>query len=70
MKIVNKRNAVFGWFAWKVGKGMFRKKAKGVLPGRSQGSGKRKPAIFAGVAAALGGLAILKRKRKGGEPES
>ncbi|HEX9417062.1 MAG TPA: hypothetical protein VF895_10195 [Gaiellaceae bacterium] len=67
MGIVNKRNAVLGWAAWKVGKGMFRKKAKGVLPGKSQHSSKRKPAMFAGLIAAVGGAAWLKRKRKGGE---
>jgi hypothetical protein len=70
MGILNKRNAVLGWAAWKVGKGMFRKKAKGVIPRRSHGSGKKKPAIFAGIAAGLGGLAFLKRKRKSGESES
>jgi hypothetical protein len=69
MKIVNKRNAMLGWLAWKVGKGMARKKAKGVLPGRSQPSGKKKPAILAGLAAGIGGLAFLKRKRKGSEAE-
>ena len=68
MGIVNKRNAVLGWLAWKVGKGMAKKKAKGVLPSKSQSSGKRKPAMFAGLAAALGGAAWLRRKRKSGEP--
>jgi MYXO-CTERM domain-containing protein len=72
MGIVNRRNAFLGWVAWKVGKGMARKKAKGVMPGKSQSSsGKRKPAMFAGLAAALGGAAWLRRKRKGGDsPES
>ncbi len=65
MGIVNKRNAFLGWFAWKVGKGMARKKAKGVIPGKSQSS-KKKPAMFAGLAAALGGAAWLRRKRKSG----
>jgi hypothetical protein len=67
MKILTKRNALLGWVTWKVGKNVAKKKAKGVVAGKSQASSKKKPAIFAGVAAALGGLAILKRKRKSGE---
>ncbi len=70
MKILTKRNAVLGWLTWKVGKGVAKKKAKGVVPGKSQGSGKRKAGVFAGIAAAVGGLAILKKlKRKGGGAE-
>jgi hypothetical protein len=63
MGIMNKRNAVLGWATWKVGKGMMKKKAKGAVPRKAQSSSKKKPAIFAGLAA-LGGLAVLKRKRK------
>jgi len=62
----NKRNAMLGWLAWKVGKGVAKKKAKSAVPGTSQASGKGKPAMFAGIAAALGGVALLRRKRKGG----
>jgi MYXO-CTERM domain-containing protein len=67
MGILNKRNAVLGWLTWKVGKGVAKKKAKSAVPGKSQAGGKRKPALFAGVAAALGGAALLRRRRKDGD---
>ena len=66
MGMFNKRNAMLGWLAWKVGKGVAKKKAKGAVPGKSQTSGKGKPAMLAGIAAALGGAAWLRRKRKDG----
>ena len=66
MGMFNKRNAMLGWLAWKVGKGVAKKKAKGVVPGRSQASGKGKPALLAGIAAALGSAVWLRRKRKDG----
>jgi LPXTG-motif cell wall-anchored protein len=70
MKILTKRNALLGWLTWKVGKGVAKKKAKGVVPGKSS-SGKKKPvAAIAGLGAALGGLALLKRKRKSGDSSS
>ncbi len=65
MGIMNRRNAALGWAAWKVGKGVMRKKAKGAMPGKKHGGSKKKPAIFAGLAG-LGALAVLKRRRKGG----
>jgi len=68
-KIFTKRNALLGWTAWKVGKGIAKKKAKGAVPGKSKSSGKKKPAaILAGLGAALGGLAVLKRKHKSDSP--
>jgi len=70
-KIFTKRNAVLGWTAWKVGKGIAKKKAKSAVPGKSKSSGRKKPAaILAGLGAAIGGLAILKRKRRGGDSSS
>jgi LPXTG-motif cell wall-anchored protein len=67
MGIFNKRNAMLGWLTWKVGKGAAKKKAKGAMPGKSQTGGKNKPALFAGIAAALGGAALLRRRRKDGD---
>ena len=68
-KILTKRNAVLGWAAWKVGKGMFKKKSKGLLHGQSHSGGgkKKKVGLIAGIGATLGGLALLKRKRKSGD---
>jgi hypothetical protein len=57
MKIFTKRNAVVGWTAWKVGKVMLKKKTK------SGGGGKKKVGILAGIGAAIGITALLKRKR-------
>lgn len=66
MGIMNKRNAVLGWLTWTAGKRIAKKKVKGAVPGKSQSSSKRKPALFAGIAAAIGGAALLKRRRKSG----
>jgi hypothetical protein len=72
MGIVNKRNALLGWLTWRVGKGIAKKKVKSAVPvpGKSQSGGSRKPALFAGIAAAVGGAAWLRRKRKSGEEHS
>jgi hypothetical protein len=67
-KIFTKRNALLGWTAWRVGKGIAKKKAKSAVPGKSKSSGRKKPVAFiAGLGAAVGGLALLKRKRKSGD---
>jgi hypothetical protein len=70
MKIVTKRNALLGFLTWKVGKGMAKKKARGALPHRHSGHSKKKPALLAGIAAALGITALIKRKKHGQTPES
>jgi hypothetical protein len=63
MGIVNRRNAVVGWLVLKAGKRAARKKAQGAVPGaRARG-------VAAGVLAALGGLAAVRRKRRGGASE-
>jgi LPXTG-motif cell wall-anchored protein len=60
--ILNKRNAVVGWLAVKVGKRVVKKKAQGAVPsGRSGGAA-------AGALAAIGGaLFFWRRKRDGVE---
>lgn len=58
MGIVNRRNAVIGWLVVKLGKRAAKKKAQGVAPtARTRGA-------VAGAIAALGGLLMLKRKKR------
>ena len=64
MGILNKRNAVLGWLTWKVGKGVAKKKAKDAIPGKPHRRKGRKPAVLAGVAAALGSVFFFLRRRK------
>ena len=66
MGIVNKRNAVLGWTAWKLGKRAAKKKAKAAVPGIDEDTKRpNKPAIVSAVAA-IGGALWFWRKRKGG----
>ena len=66
MGIVNKRNALLGWTAWKLGKRVAKKKAKSAVPGIDDETKRpNKPAIVSAVAA-LGGALWFWRKRKGG----
>jgi hypothetical protein len=59
MGIVNKRNAVVGWVALKVGKRVVKKKAQGAV-----GSGKRTGRAATGVLATLGGVLLFWRKKR------
>ena len=61
MGILNRRNAVVGWLVVKVGKKVARRKAQDAVPGPRAGG------AVAGVAAALGGLLFLRKKRRGGD---
>ena len=61
MGIVNKRNAVVGWIAVKVGKRVVKKKAQGAVPSARTGG------AVAGAVAALGGLLFFWRRKRGGE---
>jgi hypothetical protein len=58
VSIVNRRNAVIGWLVVKIGKRAARKKAQGAVPNA------RKGGAVAGTIAALGGLLMLKRKKR------
>jgi hypothetical protein len=60
MGIVNKRNAVVGWVVVKLGKRAAKKKAQGAVPGPRTGG------VAAGALAALGGVLVFWRKRRGG----
>ena len=67
MGIVNKRNALLGWTAWKFAKRALKKKAKGAVPGTAEGGRTGKPAVLAGLAALVGGLWFW--RKKGGGPD-
>lgn len=59
MSIVNRRNAVIGWLVVKIGKRAAKRKAQGAVPNARRGG------AVAGSLAALGGLLVLKRKKRG-----
>ena len=62
MGIVNKRNAVVGWFVVKVGKRVVRRKAAEPVP-----SAKTRGAAAGALAAAGGALFFWRRAKRGGE---
>lgn len=59
MGIVNKRNAVVGWVAVKVGKRVVKKKAADAVPSARTGG------AAAGALAAVAGALVFWRRRKG-----
>jgi len=59
MGIVNKRNAVVGWIVLKLGKRAARKKAQGAVPTARTGG------ALAGALAAVGGMLLFFRKKRG-----
>jgi hypothetical protein len=62
MAIVNRRNAVVGWFVVKAGKEFVGRKAKQAVPGTVSGTHRpNKPAIVAGVAALGSALLVWRR---------
>ena len=67
MKILTRRNAMLGWATWKAAKGIAKyQKAKKALPTpTAKKTSKKKKAgkALAGVAAAAGVTALIKRKR-------
>jgi len=58
MSIVNRRNAVIGWIVVKLGKRAARQKAKEAAPTARRGG------AVVGALTALGGLLLLKRKKR------
>lgn len=60
MGIVNKRNALVGWIVLKLGKRAAKKKAQGAVPGPRTGG------VAAGAVAAIGGVLLFWRKKRGG----
>ena len=71
MSIVNRRNAVLGWAAWKVGKRAMRRKAQAAKP-TVEGGRPNKSLVAAGAAgaAATAGALAVWRKRRGGDDDS
>ena len=59
MAILNKRNAVVGWVALKVGKRVVKKKAAGAVPDARHGG------AAAGALAALTGILFFWRHKRG-----
>jgi hypothetical protein len=68
VSIVNRRNAVLGWAAWKVGKRAMKRKAQSAKPSVEDGRPNKSlvAAGAAGAAATVGALAVW-RKRHGGD---
>ena len=67
MSILNRRNAFLGWVVWQAGKRFARKKLERTaqsVTGAAQPS-KKKRAVVAGAAAAVGAL-LFWRKRSAG----
>lgn len=63
MGIVNKRNAVVGWAVLKLGKRAAKKKAQEAVPNARTGG------AVAGALAALGGILLFWRKKRGSAAE-
>jgi LPXTG-motif cell wall-anchored protein len=63
MSILNKRNAVVGWVAVKVGKRVVKKKASTAVPSARSGG------AAAGALAAVGGALLFWRKKRSDTPE-
>ncbi len=70
MGIVNRRNALVGWAALKVGKRLAKKKASAVVPGTVDDSRRPNKSAIAVALAGLGGALMFWRKRSGGSGET
>ena len=64
MGIVNKRNAMLGWTAWKIAKKVLKRKAKAAVPGTAEG-GRMPGKAFAAVVAAIVGVLWFWRRGDG-----
>jgi hypothetical protein len=63
-KIVNRRNAAFGWFVWRMTKYVIREKTKRAVPHVEAGR-PNKAALFAGLAAIAGAILVWRKVRNG-----
>ena len=66
-KIINLRNAVFGWAVWKITKAFGRQKAKEAVPGTGDYAGLNKSAIAA-LGAAIAAALFFWRKKSEASP--
>jgi hypothetical protein len=66
MSVLNRRNAVFGWLAYQVGKRVIKQKAKQAVPTIDTETKRPNKSAIALVAATIGVLAFWK-KRSGGD---
>jgi hypothetical protein len=67
MSILNKRNAVLGWGVWQVGKRAAKRKAREAVPGRVDDTKRPNKGAIAAALAAVGGVLLFWRRRRGGE---
>ena len=65
MGVLNKRNAVFGWAVWEVGKRAAKIKAKSSVRGHADGSRRPNKSAVAAMLAAAGGTVWFWRRRRG-----
>jgi hypothetical protein len=68
--IVNRRNAVIGWFTWTVGKRMLKRKAKAVVPAVDAETRRPNRSAIALVVAAAVGAATFWRRQSGSDGET
>jgi hypothetical protein len=65
MGIINRRNAMLGWVAWRIGKRVLKNKAKGAVPRRGdETSGRRRLGAILPALAALGGALWFWRRTR------
>ena len=70
MGIVNRRNAVLGWAAWRIGKSVLKRRARAAVPGRVEGGRRPNASALVLAASLLGGVLWLwRRLQSDDEPE-
>jgi hypothetical protein len=65
MSILNRRNAVIGWMAWKAGKRFAKRKGRAAVPSVDTGTKRPNRVAAVAVAAAVGGAVLFWRNRSG-----
>ncbi len=70
MSVVNRRNAAFGWAAWKIVKRVARKKASDAVPSIDTESKKPNTSAIALLIAGAVGVALFWRSRTGDDDSS